>query len=114
MRRASSVLLLALVLSSLAASAGAIRCACCAPGAATVMKTAEWCCPDGDGSRCASPAAKPAPAWTALAETPRPALLPAHDPAISPFDGLAFLELRFLAGKPSGREGLTLRSILRL
>jgi hypothetical protein len=114
MRRASSVFLFGLLLASLASSAGAQRCACCAPNAAPVVQSADWCCPGGDASRCASSATKPSPAsaWTAIGEAPRPAIL--VELGISPPASLALLELQSLEGKPWGREGLALRSILRL
>ncbi len=113
MRRALALVTLVIALASLAGSAGALRCACCVPGSEAAIKTADLCCPSDDASPCASQALKPSSAspWT-LAEAPRPDLLPAV--AVAPACAIDRLELQAMAARPSGRDGLALRSTLRI
>jgi hypothetical protein len=114
MRRAIALLVLVLGSASVASSAGAFLCSCCDRSADPAVEGADLCCPDGDATRCASLSTQPKPAspWTTIAEASRPLVLP--DRAVSPIRPLALVELRAIEGRPSGREGLAMRSILRI
>ena len=107
------MLVLVLTATSVAASTGALRCACCAPTRAASVE-ADLCCPGDDGARCVSVALEPPSAslWVAIAEASRPAIAPL---AVVPARvSVAWLELHADGARPSGREGLAMRSILRL
>ncbi len=110
MRRAVTVLLLFLGLAGLASSGGALRCACCSPAESPAVDAADLCCPGGDATRCGFRASEspPAPSWGTTAEAPR--ALPPLDIAVS----LRSVELHALAARPSSRDGLAMRSILRI
>jgi hypothetical protein len=115
MRRVLVIFLLTATFASFAGAAGALRCACCVPSEAPAMSTAELCCPGGDADRCASRALNPSPSLLLLAfpaEAARIAVLPPVAPPLVVGDALP--ELRADAARPSGRDGLALRSILRI
>jgi hypothetical protein len=102
-----------LLLGGVVTSAGAVRCDCCASSSAPTLDAADFCCPGGDAARCGSRALNPSSVrpLVTLAEA-RPAVLseigvPTHGSAL-------FLELRSEGAKPSGRDGLAMRSILRI
>ena len=114
MRRTLVLMTLMAALASLAASAGALRCACCAPGSEAAIKTTDLCCPSDDTGPCSSQALKPSSTspLAALAEPAGPGLPPTV--GASAAGSMAFLEHRALAARPSGRDGLAMRSILRI
>jgi hypothetical protein len=114
MRRPLALLALILTLGTLVGSAGALRCDCCASSAAPTLDAADFCCPNGSAVRCGSRALSPSPSVRAaaiLAEA-RPAVLP--DVTVSPRGSMLLVNLRAEGAKPSGRDGLAMRSILRI
>jgi len=114
MRRLLATLVLVQLVATFALSAGAPRCACCAPSLTPTISTAQQCCPSGDSSRCISNAVPPSSLWLSLATAfqARPIILP--DDAVPQLGPIDSLELEAVAARPSGREGLAMRSILRI